>query len=101
LGVRRICGEPEHCTRYERNSSILFIGIHHELRDGATGNLLATYDPMPDPDSDPGAVPRDAPRWVAALALVIVKPEIVLAWHSAGRWRVFGPIRAADVKRPS
>ena len=36
------------------------IGVHYELRDVASGRLLAEYNPDPD-------VPGEPPRWVAEL----------------------------------
>ncbi len=37
------------------------LGVHYELRDVATGNLAAEYNP------DPEAAPGDAPQWVTEL----------------------------------
>jgi len=41
------------------------IGIHYELRDLASGRLIAEYDP-PAPDDGPPST-RELPAWVAAL----------------------------------
>ena len=41
-------------------------GIHYELRDVATGRLIAEYNPLYDQDNRP-LPDRDIPKWVAEL----------------------------------
>jgi hypothetical protein len=42
------------------------LGIHYELRDVASGRLIAEYDPAAGPDSQP-LPSQSVPRWVAEL----------------------------------
>ena len=42
------------------------IGVHYELREVATGRLIAQYDPPAEPDSLP-RVSQDIPAWVVEL----------------------------------
>src|SRR5262249_7506949 len=39
------------------------LGVHYELRDIATGRLIAQFDPP----ADQGGSPSDVPRWVVEL----------------------------------
>lgn len=41
--------------------------VHCELREVASGRLLAEYDPPVGPDNQPLAAAQDVPRWVAEL----------------------------------
>ena len=43
------------------------LGVHYELRDVATGRLVAEYDPAPDPDNKQHAALTEVPKWVADL----------------------------------
>ncbi len=42
------------------------LGIHYELRDIATGHLIAEYDPAVGPDNQPLAI-QNVPMWVEEL----------------------------------
>ena len=42
------------------------IGTHYELRDVATGRLIATHNPTVGPDNQPLAI-QDVPAWVEAV----------------------------------
>ena len=42
------------------------LGTHYELRDVATGRLIATYNPAVGPDNQPLAI-QDVPTWVEEL----------------------------------
>ena len=42
------------------------LGVHYELRDLASGRLVASYDPPVGPDNVP-AVPQNVPEWVTEL----------------------------------
>lgn len=43
------------------------MGVHYELREVATGRLVAEYDPSVDKDNHSSVNRQDAPTWVAEL----------------------------------
>lgn len=43
------------------------MGVHYELRDVATGQLVAKYDPPEDKDNRSSDSRQDAPKWVTEL----------------------------------
>jgi hypothetical protein len=52
---------------FEQETTHGSIGVHYELREVASGRLVASYDPPGGPDCESRDTATDVPKWVAEL----------------------------------